>query len=686
MSDTTRPLLRVVSPEDMQAADARSAQAAIPQPQALTGLAAYIRGKYGDFQRHRAGGSGWDDRLLHAMRTFKGEYDPGRRAEIAKFGGSNIYARLTSVKCRGATALLRDVYLNSDRAWSINATPDPVLPEDIRAKASQLVMAEAQTMQQAGQPVSPEQMRDRLKGIMENARQATKKQAKKAAEQAGDKLDDMLVEGGFYKAFAEFLVDLPLFPFACIKGPMVRIVPDLVWQDGKPVVKNKAKLFWERVSPFDIWFTPGVNDIEDAEILERRRLTRSDLNDLIGLPGYDEAAIREILQLHGQGGLNGGWTDGTENERAVQESRENPTWNTSGLIDCMEFHGPVQGKLLLDHGFTSEQVPDPDLDLYVQAWVIGRWVIKVQFSPSPRKRHPYFMTSFEKVPGTVVGNALPDLLADIQDACNASLRSLVNNMSIASGPQVVINMDRVHDTAEVDDLYPWKRWYMTTDPMGSTADPVKFFHPQMYAQELMGIYEKFSQMADEMSAIPRYVTGSERTGGAGRTASGLAMLMGNASKILQTVAANIDRDVMDPALSMLYDMVMLTDTEGVLRGDESIEVMGVAVVIQRETQRQRQMEFLQVTANPIDMQIMGPEGRAAVLRAVSQNLGLDGETVVPDDETLKQRMMAAQQQALQQGGLEGQQGSQPALSGNAGPSTNVVSNAAPGPQTPQGGQ
>ena len=90
-------------------------------------------------------------------------------------------------------------------------------------------------------------------------------------------------------------------------------------------------------------------------------------------------------------------------------------------------------------------------------------------------------------------------------------------------------------------------------------------------------------------------------GGAGRTASGLAMLMGNAAKILQTVAANIDNDVIKEVINALYDMVMLTDTTGLLRGDESIKVLGVQVAMQRETQRQRQLEFLQITANPIGL-------------------------------------------------------------------------------------
>jgi len=276
-------------------------------------------------------------------------------------------------------------------------------------------------------------------------------------------------------------------------------------------------------------------------------------------------------------------------------------------------------------------------DYFVDVFKIGRYIIKVQLSPSIRKRAPYYVTSFEKVPGTVVGNALPDILQDVQDASNAALRSLINNMSISSGPQVVVNDDRVADNEDGDELYPWKRWHVTNDPLSANTNqkPVDFFSPDSHAQELLTVYEKFTQMADELSAIPRYITGSDRMGGAGRTASGLAMLMGNAAKILQTVAANIDNDVIEQAVSELYDLVMLTDDTGMLRGDESIVVLGVNVAMQRETQRQRQLEFLQITGNPVDTQIMGVRGRANVLRAVSNGIGLEGENIVPPDEEIK---------------------------------------------------
>lgn len=653
-------VLRVVGENQLQqhiadkskaVSDAAAAATSKQQEQDYAGLAGYIRRQFDMMKQHRNMiGAGWSDRLLNALRVFNGQYDATKLAEIQRFGGSQVYARIISMKCRGASALLRDVYLSPDRPWGIEAPDDPDIPPNIMDSIKQLIAGELHTLQVGGQPPDVATIRDRTNHLVEAARQAAKKKAGEQACIAEDKLDTLLKEGGFYKALSEFIVDLPLFPFACLKGPVVRIVPTVTWSGGggRPVVQNKPKLFWNRISPFDIWFTPGVSDIEDAEVIERTRLTRADLNDLLDLPGYNTAAIREVLDLYGSGGINDNW-DMTDSERAVMENRENPMLNRSGMIACLEYTGNIQGKMLLEYGMTKDQIPDEMRDYYVQAWQIGRYVIKVQMSPSPRKRHNYFITSFEKVPGTPVGNGLPDILNDIQDMANATARSLVNNMSISSGPQVTVNDDRLAPDEDGEDLYPWKRWHVTTDPMGNSATvpPIGFFQPQSNAGELLQVYQAFSAMADELSAIPKYLSGGS-SGGAGRTASGLAMLMGNASKILQTVAANIDRDVLEPLLGMLFDMVMLTDTSGLLTGEEKIRVLGVNVAVQKETQRARQLEFLQITANPVDLQIIGPQGRAEVLRAVSETIGLNGDKIVPSDQDIQAQQQKAQQQAQQQ--------------------------------------
>jgi hypothetical protein len=679
-----RGVLRVIPPAQLNAAikaqdEARAASAKISE-EVASSLAGFIRTEFDEFKRHRNNSSaGWSERLLSCLRVFNGQYDANKLNEIKQFGGSEVYARLISMKCRGASSLLRDVYLSNERPWGLEPPDDPDVPPEIVAAISQLVGSEAQRQASAGQPVDAMLIRDRTFSLMEAARQATKKRAAKQARVAEDKLDELLSQGKFYEALAAFLVDLPMFPFACIKGPVVKIVPQVIWNDGRATVQQKPRLFWLRVSPFDIWWTPGAADIEDAAVVERTRVTRADLNDLLDLPGYNVDEIRAVLDEYGRGGLNEDW-DTTDAERANQESRENPNMNRSGLISCLEYHGNVQGRMLLEYGMDKKTIPDAMRDYMVQAWLIGRHVIKVQFSPSPRKRHPYFITSFEKVPGTPVGNGLPDILSDIQEVCNATLRALVNNLSISSGPQVVVNTDRLSPDEDGEDLYPWKRWRVTSDPMGNNSSaqkPIDFFQPNSNAGELLQTYQKFSDLADELSAIPKYLSGGA-SGGAGRTASGLAMLMGNASKILQTVAANVDRDVFQGLLSNLFDMVMLTDQSGMLTGEEAIVVRGVAVAIQRETERSRQIEFLTATANPIDAAIIGVEGRANVLRSVASSIGLNGETIVPSDDDLKQKQQQAQQQAALQAQGAAAQGGQrgPIMNGDQGPRTNSVQGGA----------
>lgn len=658
-NDGSAGALQVMGPSTMQAAEAQ-ARERLSESQNITaqqavGLAAMIRRQWDIMSSHRNGASGWSERMLSALRQFNGQYDPGKLQEIQKFGGSTVYARLTAVKCRGASSLLRDVYMSLDRPWGLEAPADAEIPEEIFAAIAAKVQSEVTTLFEAGQQLSMDDVRDRTLKLIEAARQAAKKKAAARVKVAEDKIETILQEGGFYDALAEFLVDLPLFPFACLKGPVVKMANVVKWRAGVPYTDMVPRLHWARVSPFDIWWSPGVSNIADASIIERIRFTRADLNDALDLPGYDHKAVRAVLTEYPNGLSD--QPDSTDSSRAVMESRENPFWNQTGLLDCLEFHGNVQGQQLLDHGMPKRLIPDPMRDYAIEAWLIGSHIIKVQLAPSPKKRAPYFITSFEKVPGTPVGNALPDMLADLQEGANAALRAVNNNLAMASGPQVVVNTDRLSGMETGEEIYPWKRWFVTSDPMGGAAaanKPVEFFQPTSNVQENMAAFQMFYSLADDVSAIPRYLQGSA-PGGAGRTASGLAMLMGNASKVLQTVCANIDREVIAPALSGLLDLILLTDTTDVLDGTEKVVVKGVSVALQRETLRSRQLEFLAATANPIDMQIMGPQGRAAVLRPVANTMGLPGEQIVPSEEDLAAQQKQAEQIA-QMSGIPGHGG------------------------------
>ena len=612
---------------DEQQLDADAA-ALQEQEAAMDQLAGYIRRRWYEFKRHRTT-ENLEGRYLESLRAYNGEYDNTTKRAISEFGGSEVYSRVSAIKCRGATSLLRDIFLGAEKTWGLSPTPVPVLPEDIGGNVDQLVMMEALAASNGGVPVDPQKMEDRRKQLMEAAEKAAVKQAHKEAAEAENYLEDILVEGQFDEALRDFLTDLPIFQFACIKGPVVRNVHRIKWVGGEMQRSVEPKPFWNRVSPFDVYFDPGAEKLEDSAVIEKIKMTRADLNAMIGVDGYDDDAIRSVLNDFATGQVD--WLDEVDTERAELEDKENPHQNYSELIDALEWNGPVKGSALLDYGFTAEQIPDGDLDYYVTAWLINRYVIKAHINPNPNHRAPYYATSFEKVPGSLYGHGIPEIISDAQQVANATLRAMVNNLAISSGPQVGLREDQLSPNQDSDSMYPWKRWRFISDPMagGNNTPPISFFQPDSHAQELLGVYQSMMNIADETSGIPRYLTGGESKGGAADTASGLSMMINNASKVLQNVAYNIDTDVLKPSLTGLYDFVMLTDDEKKLRGDESIVVRGVELALKKDTDRMRQLEYLQLTANEMDMSIVGQDGRAAILRTLADNLGLTGRRDCP---------------------------------------------------------
>ena len=177
-----RGVLRVVSPAQLETAlqkqDQERVAAQITEGPVMSNLAGFIRTQFEMMKQHRNDAmSGWSERLLIALRAFNGQYDAAKIAEIRKFGGSEVYARIIAMKCRGASSLLRDVYLAPDRPWGLSPPQDPDVPPQIVATVQQLVQAEIAAMSQAGNPPDPTIIRDRTLQLMEAARMAAKKRA-----------------------------------------------------------------------------------------------------------------------------------------------------------------------------------------------------------------------------------------------------------------------------------------------------------------------------------------------------------------------------------------------------------------------------------------------------------------------------------------------------------------------------
>jgi hypothetical protein len=641
-------LIPVARASDLEAESKRRSDELQNQP-VIQGLAAHVRERW---DSARTAKRKLEERMLQCLRQRNGEYDPDKAQDIAEQGGSDIFVNLTSVKCRAATSWLRDTLLGSgaDKPWSIKGTPNPEMPPEIlqglQAELAQQLMAH---IEQGGQPPSQEQLRQIALQMKDEAQRMLKEESEERVGRMERKMEDQLAEGGWYKAFNEFLDDIVTFPYAVLKGPIKRKRKSLKWQNGQLVPVETIRNEWERVDPFMLYWAPWSWELGDGYVIERHRMTADDLQALIGVPGYNDDAIRTVLNDFATSGMKQWlWTDAS---KAQAEGKYVTEAIISGdLVDALQLWDSVKGSLLIEWGLTKKEIPDPALSYPCEVWLIGNVVIRAVLNYDPLGRKPYYLTSYENLPGSVDGKGVTDLCRDAQAMVNSSARALANNMGISSGPQVGVNISRLPSGEDITDMHPWKIWQFTQSEVNDSSAPITFFQPQSNANELMAVFEKFSARADEDTMIPRYMSG-ENTPGAGRTSSGLSMLISNAGKGIKQVISNIDHNVITPAIERLYQDNLRYSDDPDLVGDVNIVATGATSLVIKEAEAVRRNEFLQTVLNsPVAQQIVGMDGAAELLRDQARNLSGNVDRIVPS----RKQVSTIQQQQQMITDLQGQ--------------------------------
>jgi len=629
-------MVSVVTNKELDAIDAATeAENSLDLPDmAVSGISGYINKSWEAARTNKQ--TLVKDRILAAQRSRRGEYDPQKLAEIrSETGGSEEFGRVVSNKCRIAGSWLEDVYLGqTEKAWTLKATPVPSLtPDDMKEVETtiQKEIMEAVSVQGKAPPTG--MVQQRKNELIDAVRMRMKEQAKLSVERMEDLMADQLTQTGYVQEWSDFLNDFVTYPAAHFKGPIYRKKTALKWEtvqgEWAAVPTEEIVPTFQRVDPLRAYPAPGATTPQDSYWIEHISLSRTELQDLIGVEGYNEEAILTVLEEH-KGGSLVNWLGLTDANQADAERGDVSYLSPDQDVEALEYYGPISGEDLLDWGLSKEDVPNSKLDYEVTAWLIGRHVIKAQINPSPIGLRPIYKACWEEIPGEYWGQGLPDGLRDIEGVTNSALRALVNNMSIASGPQVEVNIDRLPAGEDIETQHPWKIWQTVDSEYGSTGDAIKFFQPDMNAAALISVLDKFYQYADDWSLIPRYMGGSDSiSGGIGRTASGMSMLFNAANKGLKGVVSTIDTRIVTPMLAALYTYNMMFEDDNSVKGDAQVEARGAIALMQIETLQLRRNEFLQATANPIDAEIVGKEGRREILREVAKGLEMDVNRIVP---------------------------------------------------------
>jgi hypothetical protein len=677
-------VLQVIDNQELTRREKEATKKALEERQnepLILGLASHLR-KCWDAARQAK--KPIENIMLKGLRQRNGEYEADKLNQIKQQGGSDIYMMITEVKCRAAESWLRDILLETGTPpWDLQSTPIPELEPGQLAEIERSFAADVVTIiEREGQAPDPARMGELREMVAQEYRFKLLQAADNRARGMKTKISDQFAQGGWGESFNDFITDLVTYPCAFIKGPIVRRQRKLSYakdEMGNTTVEADEIIApeFERVDPFRMYPEPGITNINDGYLFEHHPLSRTELADLIGVPGYDDDAIREVLDY----GNGDSWiSEDVELAKDEEERKFHAFDRPTEIYDAVEFWGKVSGKMLVEWGLTEEEVPDQAREYDANVWMVGNYVIKAVLNYDPLGEKPYAKTSFIKHPGAFWGKGIPEIIEDLQGVCNAAARALVNNMGISSGPQVEVNLERIPPNEDITQMHPWKIWQVTNDPLGSSSPAVRFNQPADNANTLMSVYERFSKLADDHSGIPSYVYGDLNVKGAGRTASGLSMLMGSAGKGIRQVVMHIDSDIIKPVVHRQFVYNMRYDEDESIKGDVEILPKGAVNLAVKETVNLRRIEFLNATANPVDMEIVGKEGRSSILREVAKSLQMPVDEIIPTREKGRyQERMAAQFGATQS--QQAPTPTQPDGSPKGGMAANTVSNRNTGGQS-----
>lgn len=645
VSTSERGLVNFVSNNELDRLADEEARAKKPKEEEIESnpLVRYVRTM---FDGAKVARQETETKMLATLRAIKGEYEPDKLQAIRSFGGSADFIRLTQYKVRDAEAWIMDI-INpyGDKTWNIEPTPLADIPPNIaeimksklRARMVQQTISAVTT--QGGEFDSAtlsQQMEDMEKAVTNKVKKKVQEIANQRANGMRLKILDQFEEGGWNQAFKACVNDLTRMKSCILKGPVFKKVRSLKWEqsnDGKynPAVSNETIPTFARVSPFDWYPSSNSSHVDDGDAIELEHIKISDLKKVRSAPGYNTKVIDEIIATYPDGFKEDISTD-TERRDLEKDNTINYV-STDIIYDMLNFWGEVPGSLLIEYGKKEDNGEDIEADEYysVNIKVINNQVIKDPvINPDPLGLKPYNITSFVKNNDSQWGESPGDLMDDIQGICNASVRALINNIAISSGPVIEIDVDRLAP-GESGDLWPHKK-ILTTSKKMQEGHAIQFYQAKLLAQELLTVYEKFKRESDDL-VVPSY--GRTNIGGAGRTSSGLAMLMSAAARNIKLAIYNIDQDLVIPVVNKLFNYNMLFIDDDSIKGDIHVKARGTGGVIAKEQIAVRRNEF-RSTLRPTDEQLIGAKGLAYILAKTIESLDMNIDEAMPGYSEIKE--------------------------------------------------
>jgi len=410
----------------------------------------------------------------------------------------------------------------------------------------------------------------------------------------------------------------------------------------------------------------GATSLEQCRFAyERHTFTRAQLFGLTKNKSFNKEKIVLHLEANKDGLLT---TREYDSELKLMGERQTKQGDIAGQYEVLERWGWVEASVLAGLGVMIDAGREEEA-FFSNVWVLPNGVvIKAVLQPLNGITWPYHLYYFDKDETSIFGEGLASIMRDDQKMLNAATRMQLDNAAITSGPMVEVDVSQLATGAAPTDIVPWKVHLTNGKGNGKHAFTPIVIPNNMEWLQLMA--RQFDTNADEVTAIPRYMTGENATQGAAGTSSGLSMLMGAVNIVIKDLISGYDEGITTPFLQGLYAWNMQFNPDATIKGDFDVYARGTASLVAKEVRARQLNEFAQLTANPMDAPFI-KRHRLNQLRAEA----LEMSDVIKSEEEAKAEMegeAAQAQQQLQQAMQQAQLAEQQAKAGRLVAETEVA--------------
>lgn len=617
----------------------------------LSNTVAYIKSQY---ERAKDARLSDEDRWLDAYRNYRGVYSS--EVQFTETEKSKAFIKVTKTKVLAAYAQVVDVlFAGSKFPIGIEARKYPNNVEDTvsynpnrltEKKVKDQTNLDYKIPLNISRPDIAKDLgvyKDKLTPIADELEVDTSniqgsmvyEPAKVAAQRMEKLMHDQLDESEAPKHLRSVAFETCLFGTGVMKGPFAQSKEYPRWsEDGEydPIMETIPKM--EYVSIWDFYPDPDARNMSEAEFtIQRHRLNRTQLRNLKKRPHFRDESI-ELAISYGADYYRNYWEDALE-EDSVSEQMDR--------FEVLEYWGVLDNELAEEADLElPDELADQD-QVQVNIWVCNGQILRLVLNPFTPSRIPYLAVPYELNPYSFFGIGVAENMTDTQLLMNGFMRMAVDNGALSGN--LLIEVDETNLVPGQDlQVYPGKVFRRQAGAPGQAIFGTKF--PNV-SQELLMMFDKSRQLADEATGIPSYSHGSGAVGGVGRTASGMSMLMGAAAQNIKAVVRNIDDYLLGPLGKSLFAFNMQFNFDKEFTGDLDVKARGTESLMRNEVRSQRLLQFMQMTANPQ----MAPFVKYDfILRELASSMDLDEDKILndPREAAIQQKMMAEIQAMMPQ--------------------------------------